>query len=192
MPEPALPPPSPPRPVRLLSLYMVFFWVGLFSFGGGLVAWLHREVVQVRGWMTDEDFFSGYALSQVVPGVNSTNMSVYIGQRLWGALGALVALLGLLSGPFVVVLGAAVTYQWLSGISGFQAAMAGIAAAAMGLLLRLAISAAQTALRRWSSWLAMLATFIAVGVLQWPLLPVVAVIAPLSVWAAWPRKAADA
>ncbi len=59
--------------------------VGLFSFGGGLTAWFHREVVLVRGWMTDDEFFSGYSLAQLLPGVNSTNMAVYIGQHVRGA-----------------------------------------------------------------------------------------------------------
>lgn len=183
---------KPAAPVSLFALYRVFFWVGLLSFGGGLVAWLHREVVQVKGWMSDEDFFSGYAMSQVVPGVNSTNMTVYIGQRLRGVIGAVVGILGLLSGPFVVVLTAAATYHRLSEFPGFQAVMAGIAAAAIGLLLRLAITSTQAAMRHVASWVTLIATFVAVGVLQWPLVPVVVVIAPLSVAAAWPRKARDA
>jgi chromate transporter len=136
--------------VSLFALYRTFFWVGLFSFGGGLSAWVHRELVQLRGWMTEEQFFSGYGLSQVLPGVNSSNLSVYIGQHLRGALGAIVALLGLLSGPFVVVLAAAVTYQYFLAVPGFQVAMAGIAAAAIGMLARLALTAATGAVRRSS------------------------------------------
>ena len=62
-------------PVSLLALYKLFFGVGLFSFGGGLTAWFHREVVLVRGWMTNDEFFSGYSLAQLLPGVNSTNMN---------------------------------------------------------------------------------------------------------------------
>ena len=78
--------PAPPaQPVSLFALYRLCFVVGLFSFGGGLTAWFHREVVQVRGWMTDDEFFSGYSLAQILPGVNSTNMAVYIGQHLRGA-----------------------------------------------------------------------------------------------------------
>jgi chromate transporter len=82
---------NPDRPVPLASLYGLFFVVGLSSFGGGLTAWFHREVVLARQWMTDDEFFSGYSLAQVLPGVNSTNMAVYIGQHLRGAIGAAVA-----------------------------------------------------------------------------------------------------
>ena len=89
---------TPAHPVSLFALYRLCFVVGLFSFGGGLTAWFHREVVQVRGWMTDDEFFSGYSLAQILPGVNSTNMAVYIGQHLRGAIGSTTALLGLLTG----------------------------------------------------------------------------------------------
>ena len=88
----------PSSPVSLFALYRLCFVVGLFSFGGGLSAWMRREVVLVRGWMTDEEFFNGYSLAQILPGVNSTNMAVYIGQHLRGAVGAAVALTGLLIG----------------------------------------------------------------------------------------------
>jgi chromate transporter len=100
--------------VSLLALYKLFFGVGLFSFGGGLTAWFHREVVLVRGWMTNDEFFSGYSLAQLLPGVNSTNMAVYIGQHVRGAAGSAVALAGLLSGPFFIVIAAAVAIAWSS------------------------------------------------------------------------------
>src|SRR5215468_8815904 len=117
---------QPSVPVSLWSIYRLFFLVGAMSFGGGLTAWFHREVVLVRGWMSDDAFFSGYSLAQVLPGVNSTNMAVYIGQHVRGALGSATALTALLTGPFVVVIAAAVTYNWLVELPGFIAAMAGI------------------------------------------------------------------
>jgi chromate transporter len=183
---------KPAHVVPLFSLYKTFFWVGLFSFGGGLSAWVHREIVQLRGWMTDEEFFSGYGLSQVLPGVNSTNLSVYIGQHLRGTVGALVALIGLLTAPFVVVIAAAVTYQSLIGIPGFQVGMQGVAAAAIGMLIRMAMTAAKSSVRRVIPALVMVGTFAAVGIFKLPLLLVVLVVAPLSIAAAWPRKSSDA
>ena len=75
----------------LSDLFNVFFKIGLMSFGGGLVSWIHRDVVIARGWMTNEEFLSGLSLSQVLPGVNSTNTSIFVGQRLRGPVGAVVA-----------------------------------------------------------------------------------------------------
>jgi chromate transporter len=182
------PPPHVTPHVPLLQLYRTFFWVGLFSFGGGVSAWLHREVVNIRGWMTDDQFFSGYSLTHVLPGVNSSNLAVYIGQHLRGAPGAVVALLALLSGPFVVVIGAALAYQYLLQVPGFQAAVAGIAAAAIGMLVRLGYLAARKAATGVVSALIMLAIFVAIGFLRWPLVPVVLVMAPISIAVSWPRK----
>jgi chromate transporter len=182
---------KPTQPVSLFALYKLCFVVGIFSFGGGLTAWFHREVVNVRGWMTDDEFFSGYALAQILPGVNSTNMAVYIGQHLRGAIGSTVALGGLLSGPFFIVIAASVAYSHLLEIPGFVAAMAGIATAAVGMIFRMGLTSAQASLRHWPSVLVMIATLVAVGLLQWPVLPVIAVLAPISIFAAWPRQGAQ-
>lgn len=174
--------------VSLFALYRTFFWVGLFSFGGGMSGWLHREIVNSRGWMTDDQFFSGYSLSQVLPGVNSSNLTVYIGQHLRGWRGAVVAFLGLLTGPFFVVIAAALAYQYLLQVPGFQAAMAGIAAAAIGMLVRLGLIAARRATTGIMPALILVAVFTAVGILRWPLIAVALVAAPISVALAWPRK----
>ncbi len=183
------PPPPPVTPhVPLLALYKTFFWVGMFSFGGGLSSWLHREIVDIRGWMTDDQFFSGYSLTHVLPGVNSSNLAVYIGQHLRGTPGAAVALLALLTGPFFVVIGAAVAYRYLLQVPGFQAAVAGIAAAAIGMLIRLGFIAARKATTGVAPVLIMLAIFVAIGLLRWPLVTVVLVMAPISIAISWPRK----
>jgi chromate transporter len=171
----------------LLSLYRVFFMLGLLSFGGGMSAWMHREVVQVRGWMTDQAFISGFALAQILPGVNSANLAVYIGQHLRGPLGAVAALIGMLTGPFAVVILVAIAYHRLIGLPGFAAATAGVAAVAVGMLLRLGLTLAGRVPRRVVAYAVMFATFVAVGVLKWPLVPVVFVMGPLSILAAWPR-----
>ena len=170
--------------VSLLAIYKLFFLVGMFSFGGGLTAWFHREIVLVRGWMTNDEFFSGYSLAQLLPGVNSTNMAVYIGQHVRGAAGSAVALAGLLSGPFFIVIAAAVAYNRLLELPGFAAVMSGVATVAVGMIFRLGMASMKGSVRHWPSLLVLVATFVAVGLLQWPLLPVLAVLAPLSIAAA--------
>lgn len=187
---PSSPPPSPPKasaPASLFAIYRVFFSLGLMSFGGGVSAWMHREVVQERGWMSDQEFISGFALAQILPGVNSANLAVYIGQHLRGLLGAVVTLTGMLSGPFVVVIGVAIAYHRLIGLPGFAEATTGVAAVAVGMLGRLGFTLVRRVPRRAVAYLVMLAVFVAVGVLRWPLVPVVAVLGPISIGFAWPR-----
>jgi chromate transporter len=179
----------PASKVPLAAIYGVFFRLGLVSFGGGTSAWLYREIVEVRRWVSPEAFMTGYALGQILPGVNATNITVYIGQRLRGAAGAAAALAGLLSAPFVIVLATAAVYQRLLDIPGFEAAMAGVAAVAIGMVLRLGV-----VLARRFPWnpvpvAIMAATFVAVGILNWPLVAVVLALAPVSIAAAWLRPA---
>src|SRR5206468_4036321 len=107
-------------------------------------------------------------------------------------IGSAVALIALLSGPMVIVIAAASTYHMLREIPFFQAAMAGIACAAVGMIFRLGILSARGALRHLPSALVLLAAFGAVGIMQWPLAPVLLVLAPISVAAAWWRTKPDA
>jgi chromate transporter len=69
--------------------------------------------------------------------------------------------------------------------------MTGIATAAVGMIFRLGMTSAKGSLWHVPSVLVLVATFVAIGVMQWPLVPVLAVLAPLSIAAAWPRKDAD-
>lgn len=175
-----------PVPVTYRALYSVFFWIGLFSFGGGLMPWIQREIVIKRGWMRDEEFLPGVAMAQILPGVNSTNMAVYVGRHLLGVSGAAVALVGMLTGPFAAMLVAAYTYKAILAAPALHAAMAGIAAAAIGMLLRMGVLAVRTSSRGVLPIVVMVCVFLAIGVMKWPLVPVVLVAVPLSVLAAWP------
>jgi chromate transporter len=178
--------------VSLLSIFLIFFRIGLFSFGGGLSGWIYRDVVTLRRWISEEEFLSGLALGQILPGANVTNLSVYVGQRLRGSLGAVCALAGLLTGPFFAVIGLAVAYGRIAGMPWIQDAMSGAAAAAIGLLLVIALKGAHSASRRPAPFLVLATTFVAVGLLQWPLVPVVLCLAPISILLAWFRMRSDA
>ena len=177
--------------VPLSSIYRVFFEIGLFSFGGGLVSWIYRDVVEVRKWMTKEEFLPGIALAQVMPGVSSTNCAIYVGQILRGAAGATTALVAMLTAPFLAALAAAWAYKWLLTLPGFQETMIGVAAAAIGMLLRTGVEAARPQVRDIAAMFIMFASFLAVGVFRLPLIPVICVLGPLSVALAWPNAKAE-
>jgi len=179
------------RRVPLSEIYRTFFVIGLFSFGGGLVSWIYRDAVDVRKWMSREDFLPGVALAQVMPGVSSTNCAIYVGQILRGWMGALTAITAMLSAPFVISLGAAWAYKSLLHIPGFQETMVGVAAAAIGMLMRTGVEAARPQLRDISAMAVMIASFLAVGVFRFPLVPVICVMGPVSVALAWPSAKAE-
>src|ERR1700712_1242290 len=137
MPARIAPQDKPPSPKpRLGELFTVFLRMGAMSFGGGMTSWTRREVVERRGWIDDRQFLSGVALSQIAPGANGVNIAVFVGTSLHGALGAVVAVLGMLAVPVTVVLASGLLYFGLNALpegAWFGLALAGIGAGAIGL-----------------------------------------------------------
>jgi chromate transporter len=176
----------------LAAIFRVFFMIGATSFGGGVTAWIHHETVTKRGWLTDSQFLSGVALSQVVPGTNVTNISVYLGQLLRGPIGAATALVAVIAPPFFICIGLSSIYDVAIAVPGFHAAMDGIAAAAIGIVLRLGYMGARHGCRRITPILVAVAVFVSIGIMRWPLVPVVLTLAPISVALMWPRRPRDA
>ena len=154
-------------------LFLIFSRIGLTSFGGGLSGWLLREFVQDRHWISEEDFLNGLSLSQALPGVNVKIMAIWIGYRLVGTSGAIAGILGIIVPPaiFIVLLGILFTSLERYPISSI--ALAGAAAAAIGLSACMAIVAAVRVPRRVIPLLVMASTFVMVALLQWPLVWVV-------------------
>ncbi|WP_322104488.1 chromate transporter [Paraburkholderia sp. J41] len=161
-----------PHPT-LLGLFLIFARIGLTSFGGGLSGWLLREFVQDRDWIGEEDFLNGLAISQALPGINVKNMAIWIGHRLLGWRGAAVAVAGIVVPPavFIIVLGAVVGALILHPLT--QVLLAGAAAAATGLSLSMGVVTARRVRRQLVPLALMAATFVAIGLLRWPLVWVV-------------------
>ena len=166
--------------VSLSTLMGVFFRVGMASFGGSTAAFLYREVVQTRRWMSDEEFLAALTLSQVMPGANPVNMALYVGTQLRGGMGGFVAAFGLVGPPFVVILILGVLYTSYGGSPPVQAALAGIVAVGVAMVLQLGTQLARN-IRKIVPAVIASAIFLAVGVLNWPMIPVVLVLAPLSI-----------
>lgn len=179
-------------PARLSEIFLIFLRIGAFSFGGGLTGWVYREVVQRRHWLEEQEFLSGMAVSQILPGANVTNLSIYIGQKLRGTIGAFAALVGLLLVPFFLVIGFLLVYEDISRMAWVGMATDGVAAAAVGLLMLTTWKTATQSGRSIPGAVVVIATFVAVGLLQLPLLPSVLCIAPLSIAATWKRGKKDA
>jgi len=81
--------------VLLKQIFMAFFRAGMLGYGGGLSAipLMHREVVTIYKWMDDDEFSDVLALANTLPGPINTKLSGYIGYRLRGFLGMMVALI---------------------------------------------------------------------------------------------------
>jgi len=186
--EPSGPPASPPpasfpTPIQLL---ITFATISACSFGG-VLAWARRIIVQERGWLSPEEFSEQFALCQVLPGGNILNFAVMYGCRCAGVVGSLAAVLGLLGPPVALMIVAGMLYRRYGDLPALHGMFASLAAAAAGLLIATAVQMAAASIKgrlRLQHVVAAL-TFLAVGVLRWPLLWVMAVIVPLGIAVAW-------
>lgn len=178
---------TPVPPPSLTQIFLAFSKVGLTSFGGGLSGWMMREFVQQRRWVNESDFLSGLALAQAFPGVNVVNLAIWIGFRLRGGLGALLGGLGITLPPMLVVILLAMLLSSLGQSNTVHVAMAGVAAAAVGVSLQTGLRAARRALKGWAPLLIMATTFAAIFLFSLPLLWVVGAMAPLSIGMAYSK-----
>lgn len=177
----------------LPSLFFSFARIGLAAFGGGLAAWTRREIVEVRGWMDDTQFLSGYALSQLVPGATNVNLAVFIGTQLRGVSGAVSCFLGLTAPPLLIVL--ALGYLYLHSQDAMAGpwlgrALSGMGAVAIGLSLGTGVRLGRRNLRRAVPLLITATVSATIGLLGYPLLAVLLVMLPVSLaltWTAWVR-----
>lgn len=176
--------------VSLHEIFLLFFQIGALSFGGGLVAWVYREVVERRKWLTETEFLGGLTLAQVLPGINMTNMAVYVGQRMRGVAGASIAVTGLLLVPFFAVIGLVSIYAQIETNPTLQSFMDGVATTAVGLFMSVGIKSLRNSVKEVLPLAIMAAIVVMVGILRWPLIPVILGLAPLSVALAW-HKGAD-
>jgi chromate transporter len=177
------PTPTAPNP---LQLFIAFSLISVSGFGGVLY-WSRRMMVDERKWMTAEEFNEAYALCNFLPGPNIVNFSVVFGRQVGGTTGALVALLGLLGPPFLIVTLLGFIYAYYGDIAALQRVLAGVAAAAAGLTISTGLKMAGPLLRQrpgFAHGVAM-AAFLAVGVLSWPIYWVLGVLIPCSIALAW-------
>ena len=101
---------SPKKRPDLRALFFGFSSVGLSGFGG-VLPFARRMLVEQRGWLSAEEFNAQLGLCQFLPGPNVINLAVVVGKRYCGLAGAIVAPLGLLAGPLVIVLLMAMLYD---------------------------------------------------------------------------------
>jgi chromate transporter len=177
-------------PVSLAAIFAAFFRLGITSFGGGTAAWLYRAIVQRRHWIDDQVYLAATGLGRLLPGSSGVNLTVQVGQRLRGGWGALAAVFGLLSGPLFIVVGLAAGFARIAGSPIAHAFLQGVAAAAIGLTFATGLVLVPRGRKQIGQLMVTIATVVAVGILRWPMLPVILCLAPISVGLAlWRRPA---
>jgi len=171
--------------VTLAKLFGVFALIGVTSFGGGIVAYLRHALVEKEKWLDEDGFMAALEISQTLPGLNSTNMSVIVGRKLRGAAGALVAVLGMILPGAAIVTALGFAYVALRHDPKVAVVLTGVAAAAVGLLLQVTLKIGWKQLIRPKDLLFVAVVFAMVGIFHISLVVTLVTVAPLAIW--WNR-----
>ena len=158
-------PANPVPKVSLMAIFLAFLTIGGTSFGGA-VPYLRDALVKRRGWLTDAEFVEHLSISQALPGLNATNMSILVGQRLGGAPGAVLAIFGMCLPGGILMFIAGILYREHGDRAMTTAALKGVAAAAVALALYTAILLGRKSLRGWADFCFVVVTAIAVALLH--------------------------
>ena len=89
-----------------LEIFKTFSKIGAFTIGGGyaMIPVIQKEIVEKKSWVNNEEFMDMLAISQSAPGILAINISIFIGQKLKGTKGSIVAALGTALPSFVMIL----------------------------------------------------------------------------------------
>lgn len=120
----------------LWQLMLYFLRLGTLGFGGpvALVGFMHRDLVEERGWISEADYKEGLALAQIAPGPLAAQLAIYLGYVHNRILGATVAGLAFVLPSFAMVVALGMAYVSYGGLPWMQAVFYGVGAAVLGIM----------------------------------------------------------
>jgi len=97
---------------RYLDLFLVFFKIGAFTFGGGyaMIPLIRNEVVKKKNWLEDDEFMDMLAIAQSMPGPMALNTALFVGNKRFGFMGSLFSGLGIILPSFITILFIAIIF----------------------------------------------------------------------------------
>ena len=152
----------------LIELFIVFFKLGAFTIGGGIamLPLLQNTLINEKKWFTKEEFVDIVAVCQSLPGVVAINMATYVGYKKKGLIGSVVSTFGVTIPSFVMILIIARFIRSLGDNSIAMGAMAGLRAAALGMVVVAIIQLMPAAIKNKWALLAAAAAFVLIAVLR--------------------------
>ncbi len=136
---------SSPPSASVVQIFLAFLIIGSTSFGGA-VPYLREHLVARRKWLDDKDFVELLSISQSLPGLNATNMAILVGDRLGGGRGAIAGILGMCVPGALIMFVAGAVYRVYGDHVWATAALKGVAAASVGLILSTVVQLSERSL----------------------------------------------
>lgn len=172
----------------VFAIFMEFLSIGATSFGG-VVPYLRSSLVTKRQWIDDKEFVEMLSISQSLPGLNATNMAILVGEKLRGPAGSCAGILGICLPGAVIMFFVGIFYHLHGDHNWATAALKGVAAAAVGLILFTVLNLSKKALSRKFDFVFMAAAVVAVNRLHWPVPWALIVVGIVAILFHRPRKA---
>src|SRR3954469_3919423 len=121
---------------KLKDLFLYFLKLGAIGFGGpvALVGYMHRDLVEKRKWITEEDYKDGLALAQLAPGPLAAQLSIYLGYVHYRIVGATLVGLAFVLPSFIMVVAIGIAYKLFGGLPWMQSVFYGVGAAVVGII----------------------------------------------------------
>jgi chromate transporter len=157
---------SPVPSASVWEIFLQFLIIGATSFGG-VVPYLRDRLVVKTKWIDDKEFVEMLSISQSLPGLNATNMAVLVGEKLQGAKGAIAGLIGMCLPGAALMFVVGISYRLHGDHPWSTAALKGVAAAAVGLILATVVGLSKKSLARNFDFVFMAATVLAVNRFHW-------------------------
>jgi chromate transporter len=150
------------RCVSISQVFLEFLIIGATSFGG-VVPYLRGSLVSKRQWLSDKEFVELLSISQSLPGLNATNMAILVGQKLNGALGAIVAVFGVCLPGSLLMFIVGIVYRAHGDHAWTTGALKGVAAASVGLVLSTVVQLSKRSLEQRLDYVFVVLTVLAVN-----------------------------
>ena len=154
----------------LRELFVTFGKIGCLSFGGpaAQIALMHKELVEGRKWLSEQEFLSGLSFCMLLPGPEAMQLATYSGWRLRGTLGGLIAGLLFVVPGALVILALGAIYASYGDVPIVQTLFLGVKAAVLAIVLEALIKVAKRAFKLPLHWALAIASFIAIFVFALP------------------------
>jgi len=157
------------------NIYFTFLKLGSISFGGGyaIVSLMEREVVEEKKWVDNETIVDIFAVAQSLPGAIALNSSAFVGYAIAGIPGSLIALMGNLTSPVIIILILSLIFSKIRDLPAIEAAFKGIYPAIVSLIAYAGYKIGKTAIKDITGFGMMLAALLISVVFKIPPIPLI-------------------
>ena len=145
-----------------LQVFLSFFRIGAFTFGGGyaMIPLIQRETVEKRKWITDDDILEIIAIAESTPGPIAINSATFVGYRAAGVFGSVAATLGVVLPSFVIILALSFVLKEFQELEAVRYAFNGIRAGVLALLMKSLWTMYKKSPKGWPAYIVMAASFV--------------------------------